>query len=333
MNTLTKTEQAAYSLIKADLQFLLTVIRNETISSPSYLVALLPYIGMIIDGCESWSQKVKWLPSDVPSFTEEEKQFYTELRHTIKLWETSFSNLVGLLNQKYNESEIYFSGLCKPIAKRMKWYDVFGVYLIDGIFCDNTVLDTLFVPRYHFNHIDGAYLRAMTEVGGKIITRFGITEAHVSPVNCSISFDTKDFGGFTQSPIGNKFTEKFVLFSMLCAINFILYGIDKYIAAETTTKLRLAYIQYYYLAQQLPALNSELGTSFHIDLHWVNTQFRNCMAHYGLGSVLAQDDIIETDSFGGLTEKLFYQTWVAVKDSIIDELHKLSEQFSTYLKL
>ena len=324
------TERVAFRLIRADLQFLLTIVRNAAVSGPGYLVASLPYVGMIIDGCETWSQKIKSLQGRVPSFTEEEKQFFQELRSKIKLWETPF---VDLLNQKYDESEMHFSDVCKPIAKRLKLYDIYGTYLIDGFFCDNTILDALFVPGFHLKQMDGSYLEAMGRVGGKMIARFGIMEKDILPIATSTKFETKDFGGFSKSPVGNEFSDKFALFSILCATNFILYGIDKYIAAETPTKLRLAYIQYYYLAQQLPQINSIFKVHFDMDTQWVDDQFRNCMAHYGLGNVLPQPDVIETDLFGGLTERLFQKDWITVKDSILSELLKLSTQFTAFLKL
>lgn len=59
--------------------------------------------------------------------------------------------------------------------------------------------------------------------------------------------------------------------------------------------------------------------------------FRNCMAHYGIGVVLSQQEVIETDLFGGLTQKIFGEEWISIKDSIINELRKLSEQISNYL--
>jgi hypothetical protein len=67
---------------------------------------------------------------------------------------------------------------------------------------------------------------------------------------------------------------------------------------------------------------------------WLDSQgtFRNCMAHYGIGVVLSQQEVIETDLFGGLTQKIFGEEWISIKKSIISELSKLSEQISNYLE-
>lgn len=126
MNSLSKTEQVTLELIQSDLQFLYTVYQNKLVSGSSYFVALLPYMGMIIDGCETWSNKVDKLKLHSLKFSKEEQYYYSELRNSIKLWETSFEDLNVLLKKKYNESDIYFSNCCNSIAKDLKLYDIFG---------------------------------------------------------------------------------------------------------------------------------------------------------------------------------------------------------------
>jgi len=37
------------------------------------------------------------------------------------------------------------------------------------------------------------------------------------------------------------------------------------------------------------------------------------MAHYGLGVVLSQNEVIDSDSFGGLTNKLFKSNWLMIR--------------------
>lgn len=335
LSLLSKTEQVALRLIQSDLQFLYTVYQNKSVSGSSYFIALLPYIGMVIDGCETWSNKVGKLKPHSLKFSEEEQFYYSQLRNSIKLWDTPFEDLYILLKQKYNESDIYFSNCCKPIAKVLKLYDIFGGYLIDGKFCDNTILDMLFVPNFYYNGIDREYIKRMFVFSGKVIASFRIKKELTLKIDNSIVFDNEDYGGFVKSPVGNRFSEKFVLFSILCSVNFIIYGIDRYIVPDTTTKLRLAYIQYYYLLEQIPQINRHLNTQFYMNSQWVDSQsiFRNCMAHYGIGVVLSQQEVIETDLFGGLTQKIFGEEWVSIKNSIINELRKFSEQISNYLKI
>lgn len=287
MNSLSKTEQVTLELIQSDLQFLYTVYQNKLVSGSSYFVALLPYMGMIIDGCETWSNKVDKLKLHSLKFSKEEQYYYSELRNSIKLWETSFEDLNVLLKKKYNESDIYFSNCCNSIVKDLKLYDILGTYLINGRYCDNTILDMLFVPNFDYSGIDGEYIKRMFTFSGKIITLFGMNKEPMLKTDDSILFDNKDYGGFVKSPTGNNFSEKFVLFSVLCSINFIIYGIDKYILPEVTTKLRFAYIQYYYLMEQIPQINKHFNTQFYMNSKWLDpkNKFRNCMAHYGIGVV------------------------------------------------
>lgn len=335
MSSLSKTEQVALRLIKSDLQFLYTIYQNKSLSDSRYFVVLLPYLGMIIDGCETWINKVDKLKLHSLKFSEEEKHYYSKLRNSIKLWETPFDDLYILLKQKYNKSDIYFSNCCKPIAKYLKLYDIFGAYLIDGNFCDNTILDMLFVPSFDYNSIDGEYIKRMSTFSGKIIASFGIDKKPSLKIDNSIIFNNKDYGGFVKSPVGNNFSGKFILFSILCSINFIIYGIDKYIVPEIPAKLRFAYIQYYYLMEQIPQINMYFNTQFYINGKWLDSKnkFRNCMAHYGIGVVLSQQEVIETDLFGGLTQKIFDEEWISVKNSIINELRKLSVQISNFLEI
>ncbi|MDD3306534.1 MAG: hypothetical protein PHO29_05470 [Acetobacterium sp.] len=79
-----------------------------------------------------------------------------------------------LLRQRYFESDIYFQNLCKPIARRLKLYDIFGSYTINGRFCDNAILDMLLVPDFKFDHVDGQNIKEMSIIAGKLVAAFGV---------------------------------------------------------------------------------------------------------------------------------------------------------------
>ena len=85
--------------------------------------------------------------------------------------------------------------------------------------------------------------------------------------------------------------------------------------------------------EQIPQINKYFNTQFYINSKWLEpkNKFRNCMAHYGIGVVLSQQEVIETDLFEGLTQKIFDEEWVSVKNFIVNELGELSEQISNYL--
>lgn len=44
----------AIELMKNDLRLIYTIFANTNIVSPSYYLAFMPYMGMIIDGVEDW---------------------------------------------------------------------------------------------------------------------------------------------------------------------------------------------------------------------------------------------------------------------------------------
>lgn len=56
----------------------------------------------------------------------------------------------------------------------------------------------------------------MSDIGGKYIRLFDVMKEY--PINTSIKYDVCDYGGFMKSPVGNIFSDKFVLFSVLCQI-------------------------------------------------------------------------------------------------------------------
>lgn len=52
---------------------------------------------------------------------------------------------------------------------------------------------------------------------------------HDHSIEVSVIFDIMDYGGFQKLPVGNDFSDKFVLFSILSQINFLLYCVDRWI--------------------------------------------------------------------------------------------------------
>ena len=294
----------------------------------------MPYIGIIIDGVEDWlksfnnSQKEKL---ELPLFSVEEQEYYEELRSSIKLWSNSYRDIFLRLETHYYESDKYFGELCKPIAKELKLYDIFGADLVNGKFCGNTILCGYYTPKYSYGSNIGEYLKSMGNIGGQYISLFNAIIEYA--VDENMSFETRDYGGFIKSPVGNDFSNKFVLFSILCQINFILYCVDQYIVPEIPTKLRFAYLLYYYLLRILPELNIQMKSDFIISNKWDSQIFRNAMAHYKLGILLKESEIREDDMMFGLTNKVWGLGYKETKNEIILALTGLASQIEEYLEL
>ena len=162
----------AIELMKNDLRLIYTIFANTNIVSPSYYLAFMPYMGMIIDGVEDWiksynnSNKNKL---EMPLFTQEEQLYYEAMRNSVKMFENGVDAVYEILEEKYLKSDEYFSYLCKPIAKTLHLYDIFGVFKINGEYCDNTILDSYYAPFYEYGKDNGEFYKQMMIIGGKYL--------------------------------------------------------------------------------------------------------------------------------------------------------------------
>lgn len=332
--SLTQQQAASLLLMQNDLRFLYTLLYNSKEIKSNYTVSSMPYIGLIIDGVEDWlksynnSHTAKF---NVPTFTVQEQDHYEKMRSCIKLWDNSYATVYDELKRLYLLSNKYFANICKPIAKKMKIYDIFGVDLADGCYCGNTVLCSYYVPDYDFHQQNGEKTKKLSIIAGKYIALFQTATPY--KVNAHISFTCTDYGGFVKSPVGNTFSDKFVLFSLLCQINYIVKCIDEYILDETTTKLRFSYILYYYILRILPEINTKLSAQFVIDNKWNSDAFRNAMAHYKIGVALKDGELIPSDPLFGLTQKYLNCDYNNLKNGIMQELMSLASQLQLFLKL
>lgn len=333
----TQQQAIAISLIQDDLRFLFTVIKNSARFESNYIVSLMPYMGVIIDGTEDWLQAYNRSSKQelsVPTFDEQEQLFFEEMRSTIKMWNTQYNELYQRLKSLYEESDRHFSALCCPIAKALHLYDVFGTDLVNGQYCGNTILCAFYSPKFRFDISKSRYgenIRKMMEIGGKYISIFGSTKEYLT--DSSMLFKCADYGGFVKSPVGNKFSDKFVLFSLLCQIQFVLVCIDEFITEECTTKLRFLYLQYYYSVSAVKEYNRKTGAGIRIDSGWVSDKFRNAMAHYKIGIALKKDEIICGDPLFGLTQKFLNTDYFALKNAIKAALKSTSQQIRKHLNL
>lgn len=331
----TKTQQAAIKLMKQDLQYLYTIImKHNDVYLSNDILSLMPYIGVVIDGVEDWlksynnSHKEKL---NIPLFSKEEQEYYEEMRSSIKLWDNSYHDIYNRLEVLYQESDNYFASISNPLVKELNLYDIFGTDVVNGKFCGNTILCGYYTPKFSFYKSMGEYIKRMSGIAGKITACFNATQEYDTNIN--MNFDMEDFGGLIKSPVGNEFSDKFVLFSILCQINFVVYCVDKYIIPEIPIKLRISYLLYYYLLRVLSEVNEKIKSNFILDNKWDSQLFRNAMAHYKLGVSLKESEIDETDMMFGITNKFFGQGYKKTKNAILLELKNLSNQIECYLNL
>ena len=330
-----KFQLCAIQLMYNDLKFLYTILNNQNIVTESYFVALLPYLGVIIDGVEDWinayNNSSKYYKLNIQVFSSTEKDFYEKMRESIKLLECDFENLYNKIKCHYEDSVKYFSSKCHPIAKSLELYDIYGVLTCDGIPCDNTILDQCYFPYFSFDSLDkDEDIKKMTVIAGKYIGCFNVKDSY--RVDSSMLFDTKDYGGFNRLNFGNEYNDKFLLFIILCQVNFLLYSVDKFFVEEFSTKLRFGYILYYYLCDFITELNKKIRADLFIDRKYYSQLFRDTMAHYKFGiSINNEEEIISNDYMLGLTQKYFKEDYYSVKSFVYAQLESLSKQISKLL--
>lgn len=81
---LNKVQVAALRLMQSDARFLYTLVdihKNAENITSNYIMMCQPYIGIFVDGAEQWCKKVGLVP---PSFTAEEKVYYTALKYSLQ---------------------------------------------------------------------------------------------------------------------------------------------------------------------------------------------------------------------------------------------------------
>lgn len=153
--------------------------------------------------------------------------------------------------------------------------------------CDNTILDQCSSPYFQFGNSDGQRIQNMAEMSGKYIAIFNAIELYSINENCSLS--TKDYGGFVKSPLGCSYNVNFMLFSIMCQINFVKVANDL-IKDEMSKKLRFSNL-FYYLCNVISSVDDLCKTSLFIGNKYYSEEFRNCMAHYKLGVALKETEL------------------------------------------
>lgn len=207
---LNPVQKAAFSLIQQDLRYIYTVIKNINPKASNYIPTMLPYLGVVIDGAEDWlkaiknSSKCKFC---MPLFNESQTIFYEQIRNSIKMWQQDYNEIYISLGNAYRKNDDYFGSVCKPIAKVLKLYDIYGMDTINGVICGNTILCHCYSPFFSYSENNGEYIKVMSEIGGRYINLFHATTDF--QVNNELHFGVQDYGGFIKSPVGNVYSDKF----------------------------------------------------------------------------------------------------------------------------
>lgn len=325
---LNKVQKAAYDLIQSDARFIYTLVDMQNHAkniNSNYVMMCQPYIGIFADGAEQWCKKTGM---DAPKFNNEEKGYYVKLRQAHKLFEWPYKKYEALLTQKFQESDRYFYNI-RSLFEKIIGYSNVGVDYCNGTICGNTILCAMYMPFSTLGDKKiGPKIRDLSIVAGKLAAYF--LDGNMKPFAYDDKNNTvkyRDYHFYKRSPLILESNLGFVLFCIMCSINYITEFIDKYFVEEIPQKFKYAYLQYYYICDFLEELNIANKTNYYIDNELKNRSLRNCFAHYGLGQFLKEIEVNEKDVLKGLTEKAFnmenlgsihrVELWTMLQDSIL----------------
>lgn len=326
-----KVQLAAYELIQSDARFIYSLVQLRKTGKrieTNYIMMAQPYIALFADGAEQWCNKMN---IDSPRFSGIEKEYYSAVRQNIKLFDLSYNEFRKLLLKQLLISEQYFRKHRSPLEEIIG-YNNTGVDLCEGKFCGNTILGAIYSPFDILNNTEtGIWIRSLSIIAGKLAEYFQCKSFPQYNRIGQLRIKTKDYHFFEKNPLRKNNELGFVLFSVLCTINYIIEFWDKIIIDEIPQKFKFAYIQYYYLCDFICGMNRETGLNLIIDKSLYNRNVRNCFVHYGLGMFLNESDIIDDDLLKGITQKAFGYDYKTSKEMLYSILRSLTNQIESLI--
>lgn len=322
INHLRKVQKAAYSLMREDARFLFSLVdlyKNGCSLDDNYVCMSLPYIGLFADGAEQWCRKVG---ISVPRFSLEEKGYYSHLRNSIKSLERGYNDYINSLKEMLQKSDEHFKKIREPGQEA---YFNIGTDLFMEKYCGNTVLCATYNLFDCFQEEVGPRLRDISVVAGKIAASLGCDR--FAPYRHSDEKAVyRDYHFYLNSPLRLNNDIGLLLFSIICSVNYAIVFIENYYLDEIPQKFKFAYLQYYYLCEFIQQIKKQTGIVIEIDSSLLNRNFRNCLAHYGLGQYMKESDIVNGDVLYGLTFKAFGRNYVDTKKYLYDILQRTVDQ-------
>ena len=329
---LNAVQNAAFELIQSDARFLHTLIdinRNAERTSSNFIMMSQPYIGVFVDGAEQWCKKVGL---ESPTFRGGEKEYYRKLRKGHKLFEKSYAEYSELLMKTLADSDRYFYSN-RGLLEKIFGYNNVGIDLCNGEYCGNTSLGAVCAPmQIWWNQDAGKTMQSASVIAGELAGFFdckAFLPYKYDDKRNIVKF--KDYHFFQDCPLKEKTEYGFVLFSILCSINYVTAFIESYFIEEIPQKFKFAYLQYYYLCSFIDELNRIKGSNLIIDYSLQNREFRNCLAHYGLGQYLVEEDVLSTDILKGLTNKALNLEYFEAKQKLFEYLNSLRDQIKSII--
>ena len=322
-----EVQESAYKLIKSDANWInaiCSLLRNKKISS-NYMCMAVPYFALFVLESEQWAMKMKL---NLPIMTDEEKTYYKSIRSSNKMYEQNYNDVLKSVENKFIEHDEYFYKIRTTFSKISgKYYNV-GLDFCNGKICGNTVLCGIYRPTLLLSSYEPNYIKNISIIVGKLTGLFLDDQSQLYCINETVRTSNQDISATDLFNNTYSIGENLCLFNIKCQINFLIIFLENIFLFEIPQKLKFSYLLYYYLCDFIKDLTVNLKVCLSIDRALYNRNFRNCIAHYGLGQFMTAEDLIEDDLLFGLTKKTFDKTYFEVKKFIYSQLRSVEKQIS-----
>ena len=139
----------------------------------------------------------------------------------------------------FDESDSYFYNNRSTLEKVIGYKNV-GSDLCMNKFCGNTILCNMYNPmRLLGNDNVSIKIRDFSVIAGEIASYYNCTSFPTYMYNNNIKVHFKDYHFFKMS-IKRKNKQGFILFSIICSINYVTVFIENYFIDEIPQKLKFA---------------------------------------------------------------------------------------------
>ena len=336
---LTPTQKIVLKLIQDDMKFIYNVIKDmEARKEYNFTIALLPYMALVYKESYKWCKKIKELKKSIPINIPNEIELYSEYyREYNKLLKNDIITINNNYEYQFNKTKNYFEKNRSNFSKKLGIYKTYGV----GTYQDsitkklpiyNTIYFSILIPKFSWDNLNETSkdLYRIAEHIGKF---FGIFlhpyEDRLTNNITSIKIVDYDFGPRT-SPFQNEYSDKFLIFDLLCKCNFVLYGLNNFTSTLLTTKLRFSYNLYFYICESIDKINNYYNTDFTINNKYKDDELRSAFMHYGIWKIV-KDKVDPLDSFGGMTNISLDIEWNSLLIFTLSEIKSFSLQLDNYL--
>ena len=332
------TEEVVLNLIYADMKFIYNLIQDiKKQKSSNFAISLLPYMALVYKEAYKWCDKNKKLREYLPKIPNEIEAYYEYYREYNKLLKNDIVTISNNYEYQFNKTKNHFEKNRSNFSKKLGIYKTYGV----GTYQDsltkklpiyNTIYFSVLIPKFSWDNLN-EISKDLYKIAENIGEFFGI---FIHPYDDRLTNNIKsikivdyDFRPRT-SPFYNVYSDKFLIFDLLCKCNFLLYGLNSYTTIYKTTKLRFSYNLYFYICENINKINDYYNTNFTINSKYKDDELRSAFMHYGIWKIV-KDKVNPLESFGGMTNIRLGIDWNNLLNFIISEISLFSIQLDNYL--